>query len=75
VVFKPADLVPGTVTPPSTIAFIYHPGGHVSSQDNTATIRPLVQANIRLTADNPADQMTLRLFGWTSKARIVNGWP
>ncbi|MBP2673387.1 MAG: hypothetical protein H6Q84_227 [Deltaproteobacteria bacterium] len=70
-----ADLVPGTVSPPSTISFIYHPGGQVSSQDNAATIRPLVQARIRLTAENPADQATLRLFGWTSKARLEHGWP
>ena len=70
-----ASPAPGTVSPPTTFSFIYNPGGQVLSQDNAATIRPLTDAKVRLNADNPADQTTIRLYGWTSKARLENGWP
>jgi len=66
---------PGTVSPPTTFSFIYNPGGQVLTLDNAATIRPLTEARVRLTAENPADQVTIRLYGWTSKARLENGWP
>lgn len=66
---------PGTVASPATFSFIFNPGGQVLTADNTATIRPLTEARVRLTADNPADQATIRLYGWTSKARLEDGWP
>jgi hypothetical protein len=66
---------PGTVSPPGIFSFIFNPGGQVMSQDSAATIRPLGQARIRLTADNPADLAAIRLFGWTSKARLENDAP
>ncbi|MDO8945456.1 MAG: prepilin-type N-terminal cleavage/methylation domain-containing protein [Desulfobacterales bacterium] len=66
---------PGTVSPPAIFSFIFNPGGQVMSQDNAATIRPLGQARIRLTADNPADLAAIRLFGWTSKARLEDDAP
>ncbi|MBE0569137.1 MAG: hypothetical protein IH576_00685 [Deltaproteobacteria bacterium] len=66
---------PGTVSPPAVFSFLFNPGGQVLTQDNGATIRPLGQARVRLTADNPGDRETIRLFGWTSKARLENGWP
>jgi prepilin-type N-terminal cleavage/methylation domain-containing protein len=70
-----ASPAPGTVSPPTTFSFIFNPGGQVLTQDNAAVIRPLTEAKVRLTADNPGEQTTLRLYGWTSKARLENGWP
>ncbi len=66
---------PGTISPPTFFSFIYNPGGQVMTQDSSATIRPLTDAKVRLTAENPADRTTVRLYGWTSKARLENGWP
>jgi prepilin-type N-terminal cleavage/methylation domain-containing protein len=62
-----------TVKSSGTFAFIFSPNGQVLTQDNS-TISPLTQANIRLAAENDADRATIRLFGWTSKARLFNGW-
>jgi prepilin-type N-terminal cleavage/methylation domain-containing protein len=64
-----------TVTPPATFAFIFNPDGEVLSQDNAATVRPLTGAKVRLSAGSTADQTTIHLYGWTSKARLENGWP
>ena len=66
---------PGTVSPPTTFSFIFNPGGQALTLDNAATVRPLTEARVRLTAENPEDETTIRLYGWTSKARLENGWP
>ncbi|TFH31808.1 MAG: prepilin-type N-terminal cleavage/methylation domain-containing protein, partial [Deltaproteobacteria bacterium] len=65
---------PASVTS-GTFAFIFNPDGEVLTQDNAATIRALTDARVRLSADSTADQTTIRLYGWTSKARLENGWP
>jgi len=60
-----------------TFAFIFNPDGQVLTQrdpTDASTISPLTQADIRLTADSAADHATIRVFGWTSKARLLNGW-
>jgi prepilin-type N-terminal cleavage/methylation domain-containing protein len=71
VVFTP------TVTVPATFAFVFNPDGGVLVQDNTAgsTASPLTQADIHISAKSVADRATIRVFGWTSKARLENGWP
>jgi len=58
-------------------ALLFNPNGEVLAQDNTASAAasPLTQANIRVSASRVADQATIRVFGWTSKARLLNGWP
>ena len=66
---------PALVTPPGTFAFIFNPDGQVLTQDNAATVRALTDAKVRLSADSTVDQTTIRLYGWTSKARLENGWP
>jgi prepilin-type N-terminal cleavage/methylation domain-containing protein len=66
---------PVTVSPPAIYYFIFNPGGQVLSQVNAGTPQPLGQARIRLTADNPADLAAIRLFGWTSQARLENDAP
>ena len=58
-----------------TFAFIFNPDGQVLTQDNAATVRALTDAKVRLSAGSVVDQTTIRLYGWTSKARIENGWP
>ena len=65
---------PGSVTS-GTLAFIFNPDGQILTQDNAATVRALTDAKVRLSAGNTADQTTIRLYGWTSKARLENGWP
>jgi len=69
------DPLPALVTPPGTFAFIFNPDGQVLTQDNAATVRALTDAKVRLSADSTVDQTTIRLYGWTSKARLENGWP
>ncbi len=61
---------------PSTFSFVFNPDGEVLVQDNTAatTATPLTQADVHLSAGNTSDRTTIRLFGWTSKARLVHGW-
>jgi len=66
---------PVTASPPVIFSFVFNPGGQVVALDNAANPLPLTEAKIRLTADNPADQATILLYGWTSKARLENGWP
>jgi len=59
-----------------TFALLFNPNGEVLVQDNTAatTPSPLTLANVRIDAKNVADQSTIRIYGWTSKARLINGW-
>lgn len=70
VIFTPA------VTVPTSFALVFNPNGQVLAQDNTSSsaATPLTQANIRLSSDSTADHATILLYGWTSKARLVNGW-
>ena len=65
---------PASVTS-GTFAFIFNPDGQVLTQDNAATIRALTDARVRLSAGSTVDQTTIRVYGWTSKARLENGWP
>lgn len=65
---------PASVTS-GTFAFIFNPDGQVLTQDNAATIRVLTDARVRLSAGSTADQTTIHVYGWTSKARLENGWP
>lgn len=67
--------LPALVTPPGTFAFIFNPDGQILTQDNAATVRVLTDAKVRLSAGSTVDQTTIRLYGWTSKARLENGWP
>ena len=64
------------VAVPTLFALLFNPDGEVLVQTNPAgtTASPLTQANIHLSATNVADRATIRLFGWTSKARLFNGW-
>lgn len=64
------------VTVPTTFALVFNPDGEVLIQTNPAatTASPLTQADIHISATSVADQATIRVFGWTSKARLVNGW-
>jgi len=65
---------PGPLTANSgTRALIFNPGGQVLIQDNT-TISPLTEAYVHLSANSLVDRTTIRLFGWTSRARLYNGW-
>jgi len=54
-------------------ALLFNPDGEVLVQDSS-TVSPLTQADIRISAASAADQATIRVFGWTSKARLFNGW-
>lgn len=66
---------PGSVTTSAaTFSFIFNPGGQVTAMDNSSSILPVDQARIHLIAENPSDRSTIRIFGWTSKARLENGW-
>ena len=58
------------------LAFLFNPDGEVLVQDITAGTAPspLTQANVRIAATNVADQSTIQIYGWTSKARLINGW-
>jgi len=64
------------VTVPTTIALVFNPDGQTLIQDNTAgsAASPLTQADIHISATSVADRATIRVFGWTSKARLANGW-
>jgi prepilin-type N-terminal cleavage/methylation domain-containing protein len=58
-----------------TFSFIFNPNGQILTQDNASTINALTDAKVRLSAGTTVDQTTIRLYGWTSKARLENGWP
>jgi prepilin-type N-terminal cleavage/methylation domain-containing protein len=62
------------VTVPSTFALLFNPDGEVLVQTVTSgtAASSLTQADIHISATNPADRSTIRLFGWTAKARLVN---
>ncbi|MDA8179119.1 MAG: pilus assembly FimT family protein [Desulfobacteria bacterium] len=64
------------VAVPTTFALVFNPDGEVLIQDNTSTstATPLTQADVHLSAAAVADRATIRVFGWTSKARLANGW-
>ena len=59
----------GSVTPTGTFALIFNPSSEVMAQDN-ATISSVTQADIGLVGKNPGDVATIRVYGWTGKARI-----
>jgi prepilin-type N-terminal cleavage/methylation domain-containing protein len=72
-----------TYTPgPATVnagsfALVFNPGGQVLTQTDPAndnTIVPLTQADVHLDAGIVTDRATIRVFGWTSKVRLSNGW-
>jgi hypothetical protein len=64
------------VTVPTTFALVFNPDGEVLAQTNPAgtTASPLTEAYVHISATNLADRATIRVFGWTSKARLANGW-
>jgi len=64
------------VAVPTNFALVFNPDGEVLVQTNPAatTASPVTQADIHISAASVADQTTIRLFGWTSKARLANGW-
>ena len=64
----------GTVS--TDFALLFNPDGEVLIQTdpNNTTATPLTQADVHLSAASVADRATIRVFGWTSKARLVNGW-
>jgi prepilin-type N-terminal cleavage/methylation domain-containing protein len=63
------------VTVPTIFAFVFNPDGQVLIQDNTAAFpSPLTEAYVHISAKNVADHATIRVFGWTSKARLADGW-
>ena len=64
------------VAVPTLFALLFNPDGEVLVQTNTAgtTASTLTQADLHLSAANVADRATIRVFGWTSKARLANGW-
>lgn len=64
------------VTVPTPFALVFNPDGEVLVQTNPSatTASPLTQADIHISATSVADQATIRVFGWTSKARLANGW-
>jgi prepilin-type N-terminal cleavage/methylation domain-containing protein len=65
---------PGTASMP--LAFVFDPNGEVLVQTtpSSTTATSLTQADIHFSAASVADQATIRVFGWTSKARLFNGW-
>jgi prepilin-type N-terminal cleavage/methylation domain-containing protein len=65
---------PASITS-GTFAFIFNPDGQVMAQDNAATVSVLTDAKVRLSAGSTVDQTTIHIYGWTSKARLENGWP
>ena len=61
----------------TSYAMVFNPGGQVMSQTDPAndnTISPLTEADIHLSASHVPDRATIRVFGWTSRARLQNGW-
>jgi prepilin-type N-terminal cleavage/methylation domain-containing protein len=60
---------PGVAKTSGTFALIFNPSSEVLAQDN-ATISSLTQADIGLAGRNPGDVATIRVYGWTGKARI-----
>ncbi len=64
----------GTTVSSSTVAFLFNPGGQVLAVDSSSAISTMEYAKIRLAAKNPSDRATVRIYGFTSKARMEDGW-
>jgi prepilin-type N-terminal cleavage/methylation domain-containing protein len=64
----------GTVS--TDFALLFNPDGEVLVQTTLTgtTASPLTEADVHLSASSATDRATIRVFGWTSKARLVNGW-
>jgi prepilin-type N-terminal cleavage/methylation domain-containing protein len=60
---------PGVAKTAGNFALIFNPSSEVLAQDN-ATIASVTQADIGLVGRNPGDVATIRVYGWTGKARI-----
>lgn len=71
-VYTPAP----AVTVSTDFALLFNPNGEVLVQTalTGTTASPLTEAYVHITATNVADRATIRVFGWTSKARLANGW-
>ena len=60
---------PGVAKTSGTFALIFNPSSEVLAQDNS-TIASMTQTDIGLVGRNPGDVATIRVYGWTGKARI-----
>lgn len=60
---------PGVAKSSGTFSLIFNPSSEVLAQDNV-TIASMTQADIGLVGKNPGDVATIRVYGWTGKARI-----
>jgi prepilin-type N-terminal cleavage/methylation domain-containing protein len=64
---------PGSPETSGTFAMILNPSSEVLAQSDPAndnTIATMTQADIGLVGGNPGDVATIRVYGWTGKARI-----
>ena len=64
---------PGAPETSGTFALILNPSSEVLAQSDPAddnTIAPVTQTDIGLVGRNPGDAATIRVYGWTGKARI-----
>jgi prepilin-type N-terminal cleavage/methylation domain-containing protein len=70
------DIAYASSSAPAICALVFNPDGEVLIQTdpNSTTATVLTQADVHLSAKSVADQATIRLFGWTSKARLFYGW-
>ena len=66
----------GPLALPSSFALVFNADGGVLLQPDpaNAATSSLTEAHVHISATNAADRSTIRLFGWTSKARLENGW-
>lgn len=64
------------VTVPTNFALVFNPNGEVLVQTvpTATTATTITEADIHISATSVADRATIRVFGWTSKARLFNGW-
>jgi prepilin-type N-terminal cleavage/methylation domain-containing protein len=64
---------PGVAKTTGTFALILNPSREVLAQSDPAddnTIATVTQVDIALAGKNPGDVATIRVYGWTGKARI-----
>jgi prepilin-type N-terminal cleavage/methylation domain-containing protein len=64
---------PGVAKTSGTFALILNPSSEVLAQSDPAddnTIATVTQVDIALAGKNPGDVATIRVYGWTGKARI-----
>jgi prepilin-type N-terminal cleavage/methylation domain-containing protein len=64
---------PGVARTTGTFALILNPSREVLAQSDPAddnTIATVTQVDIALAGENPGDVATIRVYGWTGKARI-----